>query len=272
MDTAAGDLKTHVAESKPFILNKLPDLVTVLAEPSVKASLDLYRVQLSAQALVRVTGRGQMPWSSDRSSRVGDVMKSAVPDNVRNVGPRQEFIDQVSIFGCDHKCRWYGAERNGIANVRYMHSGSRNVIICTFGAVKIVAAKHNIKIQEKESVLEWAKRVLGAMTPEDVDNIKGKVWSCTQMAGQLLYMPMASFVVEQTVAQQAGDELTAEEKRKCVIVGLRTHFVEPVHDEMPSWNDFKDMVAMQEAQGFHDDKILAFWKTLLGVLKSRLKA
>ena len=67
----------------------------------------------------------------DRRKRVGGILKSVVGSR-KVAGPHREVIDQVSIFGCDHKCQWYGSERDGVANARYLHCGSRSVLIYGF--------------------------------------------------------------------------------------------------------------------------------------------
>ena len=269
-DTAAAKSKLvemHAA-STPFVVKASVDLDAVIKEASVTAALDLYRVQCVNQSAVKVTGRGQLPFHSDRKARLAECMKNTVTDVSKKAKLQSGIASSlgvVHVFGANHKMQYYAAERNSLPNLRYMFCGARQVVLIRYDALESIAATHSIEIRDQESVTDWGRRIIESITPEDLDkaDINKNVRKARHSAGETMVIPGGMFTVEKTVFDDANKEDEVKQK-EATMVGLRVHYLEA--SDMPGSDSIRKMMTKQVNQQIANDKVSAYWKTVLDAL------
>ena len=120
------------------------------------------------------------------------------------------------------------------------------------------ALQQNIDPSQGEGFFQWMKKVVTEMSSlenlEKFRTIGGKVWRGVVSAGETLYIPMASMVIDRVL----GDN---------VVVGLRTCCLPAVPATVEGLSFLREHVKAQEGE---EAPLLKFWAEVEELCKSKV--
>ena len=232
MKNADKDGTFDFLSGEPFIVREHQLLAELCEERGPKASIGIYAIQLPSSA--KQTGRAQTPFASDRKIRAAELLLDVVPRKqaMSTEHPwAYRLVQTSSIFGCLHTFKSCDIERNGIGNIRYHVSGSREYALMHYSELMKLAAKKNMTKIDGEAQNDFASRVMRNACPEDVQGDDSpKLIHGVVGPKEVIVIPMGYVIAEQVVPFASGEDgqkLTVEQIKTSQVVGLRMHFLDP---------------------------------------------
>ena len=114
-----------------------------------------------------------MTFASDRRGRMTELLKGLCPpDSFASAKFTEAFraaTNEVKAYGCNHDCAGYSMDTNGLGNVRWQHSGKREVVMIRWEGFLALAKHKKVDMAPNEEVPSYMKRLCKDLAPEDLE-------------------------------------------------------------------------------------------------------
>ncbi|CAE7249190.1 unnamed protein product [Symbiodinium microadriaticum] len=241
-----------VGMDTPHILKQDSTLNGMMEQRGIKASIGIFRIMFAQSDAAKADKTGQKAADFTDRDKVREAMLN-VPGSVQVPVPKDNesvsmrAIRQLAFFGQLAGYGLVGEERQGLPAVRYRISGSKEVAIISMRSLLDFALQQNIDPSQGEGFFQWMKKVVTEMSSlENLEKFRtfgGKVWRGVVSAGETLYIPMASMVIDRVL----GDN---------IVVGLRTCCLPAVPATVEGLSFLREHVKAQEGE---EAPLLKFW-------------
>lgn len=198
--------------SEPYIVRTLPQVVELLKEDPVQASVNLFVPLFPETPMAKARGRVQkcfgpvhkIPECRTALLQATPFVDVMLPEGtVAYTHPELQSLRSVSLFGFVASMMYKGVEFDALGQLRYMIQGKRFVLAAPFPEVNKAFQSENNDLSKPEVIAKFANFKPAEKGPDDLlpaDFPQGlKVFKGEHIAGQAMYVPPGWVVVEKVL-------------------------------------------------------------------------
>ncbi len=228
---------------KPYVVQKHDALAQLVAEKTLAAVFNIFKVQIPSFDTAKDTGRACQGLMSDRKGRCTELMRELVPDDVLPGAMKtwppavQQNVNSIHLWGCTERMVGIGPERNALGNIRFQPFGEREVVVLRYDAIKEMIGRkvkngspEKFKGDMTVDIIEKVQQKLEGIKADDFEEaeLQAAVWKHLMKPGESMVIPPGCFVLERVIAPANVATLDRAGLRNVYAVGLRIHWMEPV--------------------------------------------